>query len=221
MKILIVEDDWNLNRGIAYALEKKGYTVCSAHSLYEAGNIYSSDKFNLVILDVNLPDGEGFDFCKWMKGKRKAPVLFLTDRDLEEDILKAYELSEEDYVVKPFLMKILMKRIAVILKRNGEADRMYNDGFLWIDFDQEKASVNGRKQSFTPKEFRLLYEFCSHAGQLLTYDVLIERLWDSKGQFVNKNTLAVNVNRLRKKIQDDEHIYIINIYGIGYQWLDR
>lgn len=220
MKILIVEDDWNLNRGIAYALEKRRYTVCCAHTLYEAKTIFLAEKPELVLLDINLPDGEGFAFCKWMKGKRKVSVLFLTARDLEEDVLKAYELGAEDYVVKPFSMKILLKRIDVILKRNMETDRVFSDDFLWIDFNQAKASVNGKERSFTPTEFRLLYELISHAGQLLTYDILLERLWDSGAQFVDKHAVAVNVNRLRKKIEDDEHKYICNVYGVGYQWLD-
>ncbi|MDO4173839.1 MAG: response regulator transcription factor [Eubacteriales bacterium] len=220
MKILIVEDDWELNRGIAYALQKGHYTVCCAHSLQEGREAYLSEKPELVLLDVNLPDGEGFAFCEWMKDKGRAAVLFLTARDLEEDVLRAYELGAEDYVTKPFSMKILLKRIAVILKRNAEAiNRMFDDGFLHLDFDQAKATVNGREQSFTPTEFRLLYELSSHAGQLLTYDVLLERLWDSGGQFVDKHALAVNVNRLRKKMEVGNHKYISNVYGMGYQWL--
>lgn len=220
-KILIIEDDWELNRGIAYALTKEKYAVCSAHSLQEAKDIYLTEKPELVLLDVNLPDGEGFDFCEWMTYKTKASVLFLTARDLEDDVLKGYELGAEDYVTKPFSMKILLKRIDVILKHNVEANnRVFDDGFLYIDFDQAKASVNGKEQSFTPTEFRLLHELSSHMGQLLTYDILLERLWDSGGQFVDKHTLAVNINRLRKKIEDKNHKYISNVYGMGYQWLD-
>ncbi|MCD8356461.1 MAG: response regulator transcription factor [Clostridia bacterium] len=220
-KILIIEDNWELHRGIAYALEKENYSVCSAHCLQEAKEVYLAEKPELVLLDVNLPDGEGFAFCAWMKDKKKASVLFLTARDLEEDILKGYELGAEDYVTKPFSMKILLKRIAVILKRNMESNnRVFDDGFLYIDFDQAKASVNGREQPFTPTELRLLHELSSHTGQLLTYDILLERLWDSGGQFVDKHALAVNVNRLRKKIEDENHKYISNVYGMGYQWLD-
>lgn len=219
-KLLIVEDDWELNRGIAYALEKEGYTVRCAHSLREAKECYLAEPPELMLLDVNLPDGDGFAFCAWMQGKPKAAVLFLTARDLEEDVLKGYELGAEDYVTKPFSMKILLKRIAVIGKRNVEqTSRIFDDGFLYVDFDQAKAMVNGREQSFTPTELRLLYALISHAGQLLTYDVLLERLWDSGGQFVDKHALAVNVNRLRKKMEDDNHKYISNVYGMGYQWL--
>lgn len=139
MKILIIEDDWELNRGIAYALEKEKYTTCSAHSLQEAKNVYLTEKPELVLLDVNLPDGEGFAFCEWIKDKQKASVLFLTARDLEEDVLKGYELGAEDYVTKPFSMKILLKRIEVILKRNGESNnRIFDDGFLYIDFIRQR-----------------------------------------------------------------------------------
>jgi len=220
-KILIIEDDWELNRGIAYALEKENYAVYSAHSLLEAKDVCLAEKPGLVLLDVNLPDGEGFAFCKWLKEKQQTAVLFLTARDLEEDVLRGYEFGAEDYVTKPFSMAILLKRIAVILKRNAEPDsRKFDDGFLSIDFDQAKATVNGQEQSFTPTELRLLHELSSHAGQLLTYDILLERLWDSGGQFVDRHALAVNVNRVRKKIEDETHKYISNVYGMGYQWLD-
>lgn len=220
-KILIVEDDWELNHGICYALEKEEYTVCSAHSLQEAKDVYLSENPELVLLDVNLPDGEGFTFCEWMKERKKAAILFLTARDLEKDVLKGYELGAEDYVTKPFSMKILLKRIEVILKRNLESNHhVFDDGYLYIDFNQAKAAVNGKEQSFTPTEFRLLHELSSHAGQLLTYDILLERLWDSGGQFVDKHALAVNVNRLRRKTENENHKYISNVYGMGYQWLD-
>lgn len=218
-KILIVEDDRELNQGIAYALEKEGYTVRSAYSMEETQNIFCTINPDLVLLDVNLPDGNGFALCKWIK--HRAAILFLTARDLEEDVLQGYELGAEDYVTKPFSMKILSKRIAVILQRSDKPNNhIFDDGFLFIDFNQAKASVNGREQSFTPTEFRLLYELTSHTKQLLTYNVLLERLWDSGNQFVDKHALAVNVNRLRKKIEDETHKYIFNVYGMGYQWLD-
>ncbi|MDO4941218.1 MAG: response regulator transcription factor [Lachnospiraceae bacterium] len=218
-KILIVEDDHELNQGISYALKKEGYAVRSAYSMKETQDIFYTINPDLVLLDVNLPDGDGFSLCKWIK--HRAAVLFLTARDLEEDVLQGYELGAEDYVTKPFSMKILSKRIAVILQRSEKPNhRIFDDGFLFIDFDQAKASVNGSEQSFTPTEFRLLYELTSHTNQLLTYDILLERLWDSGNQFVDKHALAVNVNRLRKKIEDEAHKYIFNVYGMGYQWLD-
>ena len=221
-KILLVEDDWALSRGIAYALEKESYAVCAAHTLCDARQLFLAEKPALVLLDVNLPDGDGFAFCTWMQDKAQTPVLFLTARDLEADVLRAYELGAQDYVTKPFSMKILLRRIAVILRRSAPPnDRVFDDGFLSVDFDQAKLTVGGREQPLTPTEFRLLYALLSHAGQLLTYDVLLDRLWDSGGQFVDKHALAVNVNRLRKKIEDGEHHYISNVYGMGYQWLQQ
>ncbi len=219
-KILVVEDDRKLNQTICYALEKSGYTPCPAHSIKMAKAAYLQDAPHLVLLDVNLPDGEGFLFCQWIRSQSSAPVLFLTARDLEEDALTGYELGAEDYVTKPFSIKILLKKIDVILKRNQpDSTSSFNDGFLSADFEKARITVSGQECPLTPTEFRLLKQFTANRGQLLTYEVLLERLWDSNGQFVDKHTLAVNVNRLRKKIETNDHKYISNIYGMGYQWL--
>lgn len=146
--------------------------------------------------------------------------MFLTARDLEEDALNGYELGAEDYVTKPFSMKILLKKIDVILKRTETDGHLcFDDGFLKADFETAKTEAGGQECVLTPTEFRLLKQFVTNRGQLLTYEVLLERLWDSNGQFVDKHTLAVNVNRLRRKIEDEEHRYISNVYGMGYQWL--
>lgn len=219
-RILVVEDDRELNQGICYALNKEGYTTLSAHSIKEAKQISEEEAADLVLLDVNLPDGEGFVFCGWLKRQREIPVLFLTARDLEEDALKGYELGAEDYITKPFSMKILKQKIKVVLKRGSNgAGHVFDDDFLMIDFDAAKVEVGGKECTVTPTEFRLLRLFTEHAGQLLTYSVLLERVWDSGGQFVDKHALAVNVNRLRGKIEDGDHKYISNVYGMGYQWL--
>lgn len=219
-KILVVEDDRKLNQTICYALENAGYIPCPAHSIKSAKAACLQDTPRLIILDVNLPDGEGFLFCQWIKSQSSAPVLFLTARDLEEDALTGYELGAEDYVTKPFSIKILLKKIDVILKRNQpDSTSSFNDGFLSVDFEKARITVSGQECTLTPTEFRLLKQFTANRGQLLTYEVLLERLWDSNGQFVDKHTLAVNVNRLRKKIETNEHKYISNIYGMGYQWL--
>ena len=118
-KIMVVEDDRKLNRAVCYALEKDGYGVVSSYCIEEAKAAWLRGGVELILLDVNLPDGEGFVFCKWVKEQAAVPVLFLTARDLEEDALNGYELGAEDYVTKPFSMKILLKKIDVILKRKG------------------------------------------------------------------------------------------------------
>lgn len=219
-KIIVVEDDRKLNRAVCYALEKEGYGVVSSYSIEEAKAVFLQGGVQLVLLDVNLPDGEGFEFCKWVKAQAAVPVLFLTARDLEEDALNGYELGAEDYVTKPFSMKILLKKIDVILKRTETEGHLYfDDGFLKADFEAAKMEAGGQECVLTPTEFRLLRQFVTNRGKLLTYEVLLERLWDVNGQFVDKHTLAVNVNRLRRKIEDKEHKYISNVYGMGYQWL--
>ena len=195
-RILVVEDDRELNQGICFALQQAGYETESAYSIQEAKLAGLQQEYSLMILDVNLPDGEGFGFCKWIMEHRKGKVMFLTARDLEEDVLSGYELGAEDYVTKPFSIHILLKKIAVILKRETENPRnIYEDGYLRIDFDRVKVEIEGKECMVTPTEFRML------------------RL------FVDRHTLAVNVNRLRGKIEDAEHKYISNVYGMGYQWL--
>ena len=223
-KILVVEDDWEMNQGICYILREEGYDTVSAHSIAEGKEVYETygERVDLVLLDVNLPDGEGFEFCRWLRERSRVPVLFLTARDLEEDALKGYELGAEDYVTKPFSMKILLKKIGVILKRSGEEQgRIFDDGFLRIDFTRARAEVNGQVCAVTPTEFRILQEFIAHRGQLLTYEVLLNRLWDGGSQFVDRHALAVNINRLRGKIEDKDHRYISNVYGMGYQWIGQ
>lgn len=220
-KILVVEDDWELNQGICYMLEAEGYEVCRAYSVREAKEVFGKEDVGIILLDVNLPDGEGFSFCEWAKGQKDARVLFLTARDLEEDALRGYELGAEDYVTKPFSMKILLKKIEMVWKRTvKERETNFDDGYLRIDMDNARVTVRGEECGVTPTEFRLLQELVAHKGQLLTYHILLERLWDSGGQFVDKHALAVNVNRLRGKIEDGEHRYITNVYGMGYQWVE-
>lgn len=218
--ILIIEDDPDLNQTIGYALEKAGYGVFRADCIREAETIFVREKICLVLLDVNLPDGEGYTFCRWAKAQREVPVIYLTARDLEEDALEGYESGAEDYVTKPFSMKILLKKLDVILKRMTPAGSLaFQDDHLRMDLEQARLYVDGRECSVTPTEVRMLRLFLSNRGQLLTYEVMLDRLWDSGGQFVDKHALAVNVNRLRQKLEDAEHKYISNVYGVGYQWI--
>lgn len=218
--ILIIEDDPDLNKTIGYALEKAGYGVFRADSIRKAETIFVREKICLVLLDVNLPDGEGYTFCRWAKAQREVPVIYLTARDLEEDALEGYDSGAEDYVTKPFSMKILLKKLDVVLKRLTPAgSQVFRDDHLRMDLEQARLYVDGRECSVTPTEVRMLRLFLSNRGQLLTYEVMLDRLWDSGGQFVDKHALAVNVNRLRQKLEDAEHKYISNVYGVGYQWI--
>ena len=222
--ILVIEDNRELNEALCYALEKEGYRAVPAFSLREAKAKFEEWKDRqmpqLLIQDVNLPDGEGFTFCRWIKKQGEIPVLFLTARDLEEDALKGYDVGAEDYITKPFSMKILLRKISLILNRSqAEEKKVYDDGNLYIDWERARIMVRKSECMVTPTEFRLLKLLAENKGKLLTYDILLEQLWDCDGQFVDKHTLAVNINRLRKKIEDTEHKYVSNVYGMGYQWV--
>lgn len=218
--ILVVEDDHDLNQAICFSLKKSGYEAFGVYSIKQGKMAFNQKQIDMVLLDVNLPDGEGFSFCQWIKKQKEVPVIYLTARDMEEDALEGYESGAEDYVTKPFSMKILLRKIEIILRRTVLNSRMiFEDGYLHIDLDNAKVSVNSKECAITPTEFRLLRQFLFNQGQLLTYEILLERLWDSGGQFVDKHALAVNVNRLRGKIEDGNHRYISNVYGMGYQWI--
>lgn len=216
--ILILEDDTELNQTITYALEKEGYRVLSAHTCREAESLASDGALNLAILDVNLPDGDGFAFCKQLKAKKQVPVLFLSARDLEEDVLNGYESGADDYVTKPFSLKILLKKVYVILSRKSPGAIIYDDGFLKVDFELGTVRKGTRECLLTPTEYRILKKLIENKGKLLTYAVLLESLWDEGAEITDRHTLAVNINRLRKKIETAEHSYISNVYGMGYIW---
>lgn len=145
-KILMIEDDRELNQGVSYTIEKAGYAVFWAYSTEDARRMYERESADLILLDVNLPDGEGFDFCRWVKIKGEARVLFLNARDLEEDVLRGYELGADDYVTKPFSVNVLLKKIRVILKRD-------DDGFLKIDFERAKVEAGEQTVSLLPQNF--------------------------------------------------------------------
>lgn len=216
--LLVVEDDEELNQTVSEVLSGEGYRVLRAHSCREAQHLADSHTLDLAVLDVNLPDGDGFSLCKWLKGRQHVSVLFLSARDLEEDVLEGYELGADDYVTKPFSIKILLKKISVILAREPEKKQIYDDGFLKIDFDAGTVCVGEKVCPVTPTEYKILKKLVEHKGKLLTYSVLLDSLWDEGVQLMDKHALAVNINRLRKKLEAEGHTYISNVYGMGYIW---
>lgn len=216
--ILILEDDLELNHTICTALKKENYRVYSAYTCKDGQSLAARHTFDLAILDINLPDGDGFQFCKWIKARSDISILFLSARDLEEDVLNGYEIGADDYVTKPFSIKILLKKISVILSREIKKSDIYDDGFLKIDFELGVVQIEERNCPVTPTEYRILKKLIEHKGQLLTYSVLLDSLWAEGTEFFDKHALAVNINRLRKKIETEEHSYISNIYGMGYIW---
>ena len=223
MKILVVEDDLTLSTGICFELDSNGYLTVAAYNCKKAHQLIQSDHFDLAILDVNLPDGNGFDLCHTIKKMHpQMPVIFLSANDLEQDILNGFDLGAEDYVTKPFNMKILLRRIEVAVRRNPASEQQtvtgWSDGFLSLDFSKLTAARRNEKIIVTANEYKLLKILTENAGNILTRQMLLERLWDIEDNFVDDHALTVTINRLRAKIEDDTHTYIKTVRGIGYVW---
>ncbi len=224
MRILVVEDDLALSAGLCFELDSSGYLTVAAYNCRKAEQLIRTDPFDLVLLDVNLPDGNGFDLCRTIKQAHPdLPVIFLTANDLESDVLKGFDLGAEDYVTKPFQMQILLRRVAARLRRAGSAAaatpaEQWSDGFLTLDFSALTALRGEEKLPITPNEYKLLRALTEHAGKILTRQILLEKLWDSGGNFIDDHTLTVTMNRLRAKIEDESHVYIQTVRGMGYIW---
>lgn len=219
-RILVVEDDMMLNSGLCYNLELDHYQAVFAYDTAMALEKIKDEPFDLIVLDVNLPDGSGFDLCKKIKAMQEVPIVFLTARDLESDVMAGFELGADDYITKPFNINIFRKKVAVILKRSGKSvDKdIYVCGELTIDFDKMVAVVKGESVIFTPTEYKMLKIFTNNPNILLTRQILLEKLWDYESNFVDEHTLTVNINRLRSKIETEDKKYIKTVYGMGYLW---
>ena len=222
MRILVVEDDKLLNNTLCYNLSTSGYDVDSALSKAAAVQYFMKEKYELVILDVNLPDGNGFDLCGELKMKNSdIAVIFLTARDLESDQLRGFELGADDYVTKPFPMSVFQKKVSALLSRIQKHNNndCYDDGKLVINFSEMSAKLLGEDISFTAMEYRILKIFTSNTQIVLTRRILLEKLWDVDGNFVDEHALTCAVSRIRGKIERDYFQYIKTVYGMGYMWI--
>lgn len=224
-RILVVEDDLALSTGLCFELDAAGYATQAAYNCRKAEYLVEQEKFSLAILDVNLPDGSGFEICRIIKSRHpELPVLFLTANDLEEDMLSGYDLGAEDYITKPFRMPILLKKVEVALRRGASwpgkktEEACYRDDYLEIDFGALTAVCGGEKLPVTPNEYKLLRVLIANAGNVVTRRMLLEKLWDCDGNFIDDHTLTVTMNRLRAKIEDETHVYIRTVRGMGYIW---
>lgn len=221
-RILVVEDDIMLNSGLCYNLELDKYRAVPAHNVTETLEKMKGKVYDLVVLDVNLPDGSGFNLCKKIRAVQDVPIVFLTARDLEEDVMTGFELGADDYITKPFNINIFRKKVSAILKRSEKKkDRnVYSSGKLIIDFDKLKSTIEGKPLVLTPGEYKMLKIFTSNHDVLLTRQVLLEKLYDKDSNFVDEHALTVSVNRLRNKIETKDRKYIKTVYGMGYLWDD-
>ena len=217
--ILIVEDDKILNRGVSFALKKEGYNTISVYTKQEAKNVISENHIDFLLLDIGLPDGSGLDLCSEIKNQIDFPVVFFTANDTEEDMIKGFESGCDDYISKPFSIEVLKFKINAILKRSDiKAKKLFVYKELKIDFDSKKVYKRNEEIKLSVTEYKLLELLCKNKGIAMTKEVLLDKLWDYNGNYVDDNTLSVNVRRLRKKIEDDPKNpeYIVTLFGIGY-----
>lgn len=221
MRILVVEDDKLLNSTLCYNLSMSGYDVDSALSKGAAMRFFAEQTYGLAVLDVNLPDGNGFDLCRAMKKKNPdTAVIFLTARDLESDQLRGFELGADDYVIKPFPISVFQKKVSALLSRiqKQSAIDCYDDGNLVINFSEMSAALAGEDISFTAMEYRILKILTANMQTVLTRRILLEKLWDTDGNFVDEHALTCAISRIRAKIEAGSFQYIKTVYGMGYMW---
>jgi len=221
--ILIVEDDNNLSRGIAFSFEKEGFAVCCAETLSAGRDIFDQNTIDLVILDLNLPDGDGVDFCKAVREKSNVPIIMLTARDMETDELEGFTAGADDYITKPFSVSILRARAENLLRRFSSSHKNIIDaGSLRLDTDLCKLYRENDEIPISTTEFRLLRLFLANVGKVLPKEQISAALWDKNEEYVDDNTLSVNISRLRSKIEDNpkKPTRIKTIHGIGYAWAE-
>lgn len=219
--ILLIEDEENLNRGISLKLQKEGYIVFSTASAAEGLDLFQNNKIDLVICDIGLPDGNGLDICAHIRQKSDVLFLFLTALDTEIDMITGYEMGADDYVTKPFSMSVLISKISVILKRTVKLpENIIRSGNLTFYLNEKRVTKESDVVSVTPTDWKLLTAFVQNPRHILSRNQLLEYLWDGNTDFVDENALAVNIRRLREKIEPDPSnpIYIKNVRGLGYVW---
>lgn len=216
-QILVIEDDEILNAGLCYNLQKRDMLPFSAGSIEEAKKLMKQETFDLILLDINLPDGSGFDFAKETVAHQNIPFLFLTAHNLEEEMIQGLRTGADDYITKPFSIRVLMEKIQAVLRRCGgtQKPQPYACGNLVIDFENRLVKSRGGTVALTPTEFEILETLCRSRGQILTKDVLLEKIWDRKENYVSEHALSLNISRLRSKIADGEYEYIRTVYGLG------
>ncbi len=219
--MLIIEDDENISRGVAFAFEKDGFSVISASTLEDGRQRFGQQDFDIVILDLGLPDGDGMDLCKHIRENSGVPVIMLTARDLETDEVNGLSAGADDYITKPFSLSVLRARVDSVLRRRKTNDQFICSGSFRLDTDLCKLFRANVEIPVSSTEYRLLKYLMTNAGQILAKEQILAALWDNSGNFVDENALQVNISRLRAKIEDDPKTpqVLTTVHGVGYVWM--
>ena len=220
MRIFVLEDDEAIGIGLSYTLESEKYEVTLVKTVAEAKKTVENEEFDLYILDLTLPDGNGYEVCSLIKSKGDLPVIFLTAYDDEINVVTGFELGADDYISKPFRVRELLARVKSVLRRYSKdsADGIIKIGELSVNTAEARVLLRGEEVILTAMEYRLLLSFVNNRGTVLTRRKLLEEIWDVDGDFVNDNTLTVYIKRLRDKIENDPNDpqYIKTVRGMGY-----
>ena len=222
-QIFFVEGDLSLIGGLSFALKKQDYEVTVARTLAQAQALWAEGLYDLVILDVSLPDGSGYDLCREIRKTSRVPVIFLTAADEETDIIMGLDMGGDDYITKPFKLAVFLSRINAILRRSGDFDRMdaeLSSNGIRVSLLTREVYKDGTLISLTPGEYKLLCLFMEHPGIVLSPDQILGRLWDHEENYIDSSTLTVYVRRLRTKIEDNPGSpeKIVTVRGMGYKW---
>lgn len=220
-RILILEDEESVNRGISFSLEKEGYEVWAADTVREAERLFLEKKPQLLICDINLPDGSGLDFIEKIRQQSSIYIICLTALDQEVDQVMGYEAGADDYIMKPFSLSVLKLKVAAVFKRKTEQPKdILSSGEIRFYRNEMRIQKSGEEIALTKNEWKLLQMFLEHPKQILSRGQLQQNLFDIDGNFVDDNTIAVNIRRLREKIETDtsKPEYIKNMRGLGYVW---
>jgi len=222
-RLFLLEDDLSLINGLSFAVKKQGYEIVIARTTLEADTLWADGKYALVILDVSLPDGSGFDFCKRIRQTSKVLIMFLTAAAEETDIIMGLDIGGDDYITKPFKLAVFLSRINALLRRSenfGTAVTELISGGICIQLLKGEVYKRGELVELTASEYKLLCLFMENPDQILSQEQILGRLWDVDGSYIDNNSLTVYIRRLRTKIEDDpgEPKRIVTVRGMGYKW---
>lgn len=216
--ILLLEDDKNLNMLIAKRLEKEGYHVLQAFTIGEAEKLAACSEHAMVISDIMLPDGNGMEFASRIRKEQGAFLIYLTAMDQEMDILSGYDGGADDYITKPFSLLILLSKVNAFMRRYQEREEgVYLSDGIEVDLREMKVTKNQEPIILSKKELQILLLLLEHGGHILSKEQILEQVWDKDGQFVDDNTVTVNISRLKNKLETEA---ISNVRGIGYLWTE-
>lgn len=222
-QILLIEDDLSLINGLSFAIQKQGYTITIARTSAETDALWEEGKYDLLILDVSLPDGSGFDICRKIRKTSKVPILFLTAADEETDIIMGLDIGGDDYITKPFKLAVLMSRINALLRRSSnfnETETELSSNGITVQRLKGKVYKDDKELELTASEYKLLCFFMENSDIVLSPEQILGRLWDCSENFVDNNTLTVYIRRLRTKIEENPSSpqRIVTVRRMGYKW---